>query len=200
MLDEISNLRKQGSLLCGIDEVGRGPLAGPVVTCAIIMPEEKIEGVKDSKKLTEKKRNILYNEILEKAIAVGLGECDNTVIDEINIKQATLLAMKNAVENLSDRNGKKVIPDALLIDNEVIDTNIKQYSIVHGDDCIYEISCASIIAKVYRDKKMIEYSKIYNEYSFETNKGYGTKKHYEGLDKVGYCSIHRKTFIKKYLS
>ena len=180
-------------MIAGIDEVGRGPLAGPVVTCAVIMKKDShIEGVTDSKKLSRKKMLSLRDEILEDAIEVSYGYANNRLIDEINIRQATLLAMKNAVEALSNK------PDVLLIDAERIDTEIPQLNIVKGDLNEYAISCASILAKIRRDDIMINFSKIYPHYSFQTNVGYGTKKHYEGLEKYGPTPIHRKSFLRKF--
>ena len=179
--------------IAGIDEVGRGPLAGPVVTCAVIMKKDsKIEGITDSKKLTRNKMILLKEKILKDALAVSYGYANNRVIDQINIRQATLVAMKDAVENLSIR------PDILLIDAERIATDIPQLNIVKGDLNEYAISCASILAKVRRDDIMINFSKIYPNYSLETNMGYGTKKHYEGIDKYGISPIHRLSFLKKY--
>ncbi len=184
---------KKYNHIAGVDEVGRGPLAGPVVTCAVIMKKNsKIEGVTDSKKLSRTKMLKLREEILEDALAVSYGYANNKVIDEINIRQATLLAMKNSVENL------EIKPDILLIDAEKIATDIPQLNIVKGDLNEYAISCASILAKVRRDDIMINFSKIYPEYSFDTNMGYGTKKHYEGIDNVGITPIHRLSFLKKY--
>ena len=181
--------------IAGVDEVGRGPLAGPVVTCAVIMKKNsKIEGVTDSKKLSRAKMLKLRDEILEDALAVSYGYANNKVIDDINIRQATLLAMKDAVENL------EIKPDILLIDAEKIVTDIPQLNIVKGDLNEYAISCASILAKVRRDDIMINFSKIYPEYSFDTNMGYGTKKHYEGIDNVGITPIHRLSFLKKYFA
>lgn len=181
------------NLIAGIDEVGRGPLAGPVVTCAVIMKKDShIEGVTDSKKLSRKKMLSLRDEILEDAIEVSYGYANNRLIDDINIRQATLLAMKNAVEALSNK------PDILLIDAERIDTEIPQLNIVKGDLNEYAISCASILAKIRRDDIMINFSKIYPHYSFQTNVGYGTKKHYEGLEKYGPTPIHRKSFLRKF--
>lgn len=181
--------------IAGVDEVGRGPLAGPVVTCAVIMKKNsKIEGVTDSKKLSRAKMLKLRDEILEDALAVSYGYANNKVIDDINIRQATLLAMKDAVENL------EIKPDILLIDAEKIATDIPQLNIVKGDLNEYAISCASILAKVRRDDIMINFSKIYPEYSFDTNMGYGTKKHYEGIDNVGITPIHRLSFLKKYFA
>ena len=181
------------NLIAGIDEVGRGPLAGPVVTCAVIMKKDShIEGVTDSKKLSRKKMLSLRDEILEDAIEVSYGYANNRLIDDINIRQATLLAMKNAVEALENK------PDVLLIDAERIDTEIPQLNIVKGDLNEYAISCASILAKIKRDDIMINFSKIYSGYSFETNVGYGTKKHYEAIDHYGITPIHRLSLLKKY--
>ena len=181
------------SLIAGVDEVGRGPLAGPVVTCAVIMKKDsKIEGVTDSKKLSRKKMLELKEQIIDDALAVSYGYANNKLIDEINIRQATLFAMKNAVENLN------IKPEILLIDAERIDSNIPQLNIVKGDLNEYAISCASILAKIRRDYIMINFSKIYPEYSFDTNVGYGTKKHYEAIDDNGIIPIHRLSFLKKY--
>ena len=180
--------------VCGIDEVGRGPIAGPVVACAVIMGDEKIEGIKDSKKLTDKKRRELAKLIQENSLAIGYGIIDHTIIDEINIKEATHLAMKKALENLSDKKGKTLKADLALIDAETIDTDIDQISIISGDDQVYSIACASILAKIYRDDLMIQYSKDYPGYGFENHKGYGTKKHIEALEKYGASKYHRKTF------
>lgn len=181
------------SLIAGVDEVGRGPLAGPLVTCAVIMKKDsKIEGVTDSKKLNRKKMLELKEQIIDDALAVSYGYANNNLIDEINIRQATLFAMKNAVENLN------IKPEILLIDAERIDSNIPQLNIVKGDLNEYAISCASILAKIRRDDIMINFSKIYPEYSFDTNVGYGTKKHYEAIDNNGITPIHRLSFLKKY--
>lgn len=197
-IDVLIDLKKNHKFICGIDEVGRGPIAGPVVACAVIMGGEKIDEVKDSKKLSDKKRRILASNIYDNALAIGYGICDNKVIDDINIRQASLLAMKEAVLNLKDKLGHRINPDLLLIDAELIDTEIDQIGIISGDDLIYQISCASILAKVYRDDLMIEYSKKYPGYMFEAHKGYGTKKHYESLEKLGVTDIHRLSFLKKY--
>lgn len=182
-------------LIAGVDEVGRGPLAGPVVTCAVIMKKgSNIDGVTDSKKLKRARMLELKEQILNDALAVSYGYANNKVIDEINIRQATLFAMKSAVDNLEVR------PDILLIDAERIATDIPQLNIVKGDLNEYAISCASILAKVRRDDIMINFSKIYPEYSFDTNMGYGTKKHYEAIDDVGITPIHRLSFLKKYFA
>ena len=181
--------------IAGVDEVGRGPLAGPVVTCAVIMKKESnIDGVTDSKKLKRARMLELKEQILEDALAVSYGYANNKVIDDINIRQATLFAMKSAVDNLEIR------PDILLIDAERIATDIPQLNIVKGDLNEYAISCASILAKVHRDDIMINFSKIYPEYSLDTNMGYGTKKHYEAIDDVGITPIHRLSFLRKYFA
>ncbi|MBU5426515.1 ribonuclease HII [Tissierella pigra] len=183
-----------------IDEVGRGCLAGDVVACAIIMPQGLIiNGVKDSKKLSEKKREALYDEILLKSIACGIGRVNSNIIDEINIKEATRLAMKYAVENLKDREENKVEPDFLLIDAEKVSLNIPQESIIKGDDKSHGIACASIIAKVFRDRLCIKWDKEFEGYNLKKHKGYGTKEHREAIQKLGPSSIHRLTFLKNIL-
>ena len=180
-------------LIAGIDEVGRGPLAGPVVTCAVIMKRESnIGGVTDSKKLTRKKMLSLKEKILADAIDFAYGYANPKLIDELNIKNATHKAMEDALNKL------KIHPEIVLIDAERIRTDIPQMNIVKGDLNEYAISCASILAKVRRDDIMINFSKIYPGYSFETNMGYGTKKHYEGLEKFGETPIHRQTFLRKF--
>lgn len=180
-------------LIAGIDEVGRGPLAGPVVTCAVIMKRDShIEGVTDSKKLTRRKMLSLKEKILAEAIDFAYGYANPNLIDELNIKNATHKAMEDALNKL------KVRPGIVLIDAERINTDIPQMNIVKGDLNEYAISCASILAKVRRDDIMINFSKIYPGYSFETNMGYGTKKHYEGLEKFGETPIHRQTFLRKF--
>lgn len=178
--------------VAGIDEAGRGPLAGPVVAAAVILdPSIKMPGIKDSKKLSENKRQYLYEEICSKAISIGIGIVDENIIDEINIKQATLLAMKNAVKDL------KIKPDFLLIDAEKLeDMDIPQLSITKGDALCLSIAAASIIAKVKRDKILIEYDEKYPEYGFRKHKGYGTKLHIECIRKFGLLPIHRKSFTK----
>lgn len=180
-------------LIAGIDEVGRGPLAGPVVTCAVIMKRDSnIGGVTDSKKLTRKKMLSLKEKILADAIDFAYGYANPKLIDELNIKNATHKAMEDALNKLEVR------PEIVLIDAERINTDIPQMNIVKGDLNEYAISCASILAKVRRDDIMINFSKIYPGYSFETNMGYGTKKHYEGLEKFGETPIHRQTFLRKF--
>jgi ribonuclease HII len=176
-------------LIAGIDEVGRGPLIGPVVTAAVILREDYFdERINDSKKLTEKKREMLYDVIMENAISVGIGMSTPETIDEINILEATKKAMLEAINNLS------VKPEHLLIDAVKLDTTIPQTSIIKGDAKSQSIAAASIIAKVTRDRMMIELDKIHPEYDFKHNKGYGTKKHIEAIYKYGVIKDHRKTF------
>lgn len=177
------------NFIAGIDEVGRGPLVGPVVTAAVILPKDFYdERINDSKKLTEKKRELLYDVIMENAISVGIGISSEDVIDEINILNATKRAMLEAVNNLS------VKPEHLLIDAVKLDTDIPQTSIIKGDAKSESIAASSIIAKVTRDRMMIELDKIHPEYDFKHNKGYGTKKHIEAIRKYGIIKEHRKTF------
>lgn len=177
--------------ICGIDEVGRGPLAGPVVACGVILPKDvEILYINDSKKLSEKKREALYDEIMEKAIAVGIGIEPEKVIDEINILQATYKAMRTAINNLS------VKPDILLNDAVTIpDVEIRQVPIIKGDAKSISIAAASIVAKVTRDRIMVEYDDCYPGYGFASNKGYGSKAHIEALIKMGKTPIHRNSFI-----
>lgn len=180
-------------LIAGIDEVGRGPLAGPVVTCAVIMKSDSaIEGITDSKKLTRKKMLNLKEKILEDTICYAYGYANPRMIDKINIKNATHKAMEDALNNL------RVKPEIVLIDAERIDTDIPQLNIVKGDLNEYVISCASILAKIRRDDIMINFSKLYPNYGFDTNMGYGTKKHYQGLEEYGETPIHRQTFLRKF--
>ncbi len=175
--------------IAGVDEVGRGPLIGPVVTAAVILPKDYYdERINDSKKLTEKKRELLYDVIMENAIAVGIGMSSNEVIDEINILEATKKAMKEAINNLS------VKPEHVLIDAVKLDIDIPSTSIIKGDAKSQSIAAASIIAKVTRDRMLIEWDKKYPEYDFKHNKGYGTKKHIEAIYKYGVLKEHRKTF------
>jgi ribonuclease HII len=173
--------------------VGRGPLAGPVVCAAVIMPlDDIIDGVDDSKKLTEKKREKLAEIIKEKAISYSIQEISEREIDEINILSAVKKCMVNAV------NGLSVAPDITLVDG--VDTNlpINAEYVIKGDANSYTIGCASILAKVYRDNLMVEYAKTYPEYGFEKHKGYGTKTHIEKIKEIGPCKLHRKTFIKNF--
>lgn len=182
------------NLIAGIDEVGRGPLAGPVVVASVIMPnDDLIPEVNDSKQVSEKKREKLYPLILEKAISYSFAVVDEKVIDEINILQATKKAMKEAINSLS------VKPDVVLIDAVKLDIPYETQSIIKGDANSYNIACASIIAKVYRDRMMVEYAKDYPEYGFEKHKGYGTAEHIRAIGEYGACPIHRLTFIGKFL-
>lgn len=185
-----NELYKNGiTLIAGIDEVGRGPLVGPVVTAAVILPKNFYdERINDSKKLTEKKREELYNVIKENALSIGIGICSEKVIDEINILQATKKAMIMAVNDL------KVKPEHLLIDAVKLDIDVPSTSIIKGDAKSISIASASIIAKVTRDRMMYELDKKYPEYDFKSNKGYGTKKHIEAIYKYGVLKEHRKTF------
>lgn len=182
--------------ICGVDEVGRGPLAGPVFTAAVILPKDcEILYLNDSKKLSEKKREELFLEISEKAIAIGIGSCTPEEIDEINIKQATRKAMLQAVQNLN------VQPDLVLVDAETIDgLTIRQVPIIKGDAKSVSIAAASIIAKVTRDHLMEEYDRIYPEYGFASNKGYGSAVHMQAIREFGPCPIHRRSFIKNILN
>lgn len=182
------------NLICGADEVGRGPLAGPVVCAAVIMPAEGIiEGVDDSKKLTARKREKLDVLIRERAVAYAVCRVEPQVIDEINILEATKLCMKNAVESL------EISPDFVLIDgNMTLDITIPQRHVIGGDAASYSIGAASIIAKVYRDKLMDEYAALYPGYGFESNKGYGTAAHIAAIMANGLCPIHRRSFTKKW--
>lgn len=196
---QVANLILNFKNVCGIDEVGRGPIAGPVVSCALILPTDHfIDGIKDSKKLSDKKRRLLAKQIIEDAIAIGYGVVDEQMIDDINIKRATHLSMELAILNLKDNGGNRIIPDLVLIDAEQIDYDINQISVIGGDDSVYLISAASILAKVYRDDMMIKYNDIYPGYSFDSHKGYGTKKHYLAIDELGLSPIHRKSFMVKY--
>ncbi|MBQ8246758.1 MAG: ribonuclease HII [Lachnospiraceae bacterium] len=181
--------------VCGIDEVGRGPFAGPVVACAVILPaNSQILYLNDSKKLSEKKREELYDVIMKEAVAVGIGMRDAGRIDEINILQATYEAMREAISNL------KVKPDVLLNDAVTIPgVDIKQVPIIKGDAKSVSIAAASIVAKVTRDRMMVEYDKQYPGYDLASNKGYGTQKHIDGLKIQGPTPIHRRTFIGNFI-
>lgn len=182
--------------IAGIDEAGRGPLAGPVVVgIAIMKPDSFIEGVNDSKKISEKKRELLYEQITNEAIDWSVGIVDQNEIDEINILNATKKALHMAITNL------KIKPDRILVDAlEHIDTcGIPYTSIIKGDAKVYSISSASIIAKVTRDRMMKEYDEIYPEYGFAGHKGYGTAKHIQAIKTYGPCPLHRKTFIKNFI-
>lgn len=188
------SLYSQGlQLICGVDEAGRGPLAGPVCAAAVILPANvEISGLNDSKKLSDKKRRELYPVIKEKAIAYGIGLADEKEIDEVNILQATYLAMERAIAQLDIR------PDFALIDgNRAKDFGIPLKTVIHGDSLSASIAAASVLAKVTRDDLMIELSKQYPQYGFEIHKGYGTKAHYEAILAHGPSPVHRMTFLKK---
>ena len=179
--------------IAGVDEVGRGPLAGPVVSAAVIMPtDDIIAGITDSKKLSAKKRETLARIIREKAVAVSVFSVSEKEIDEINILQAVKKCMTGAVKGLS------VKPDIVLCDGLDIGLPFQTEYIVKGDFKSYTIGCASIVAKVYRDALMDEYAKVFPEYGFEKHKGYGTKAHTDKIKEIGPCSLHRKTFIKNF--
>ena len=180
--------------ICGVDEAGRGPLAGPVCAAAVILPEHlQIPGLNDSKKLTDKKRRELFPVIQEQAIAYGIGLASEQEIDEINILQATFLAMRRALEQLTVR------PEIALIDgNRETDFGLPVKTVVKGDSLSANIAAASILAKVTRDNIMVELAQQYPEYGFEIHKGYGTKAHYEALGTYGPCPIHRRSFLKKF--
>ena len=182
------------SVICGVDEAGRGPLAGPVCAAAVILPQgEIIPGLNDSKKLTDKKRRELFPVIKEQAIAYGIGFATHKEIDEINILQATYLAMERALEQL------KAKADLALIDgNRAKDFGIPVQTVIKGDSLSANIAAASVLAKVTRDDLMVEMAKEHPGYGFEVHKGYGTKAHYEALRKLGPCAIHRMTFLKKF--
>ena len=185
--------RKKSGYLAGVDEAGRGPLAGPVFAAAVILADDVIiEGINDSKKLSEKKRELLYDEICEKAISYCVASVDEKEIDDINILQATFKAMRNAVSGLS------VKPDYVLIDgNKSPSTSFAEETVVKGDSKSMSIAAASILAKVSRDRYITGIADKYPGYGFEKHKGYGTKAHYEAIEKLGICPIHRKTFLRK---
>ncbi len=198
IIEKLKEFERQYEYLgyvCGIDEVGRGPLAGPVVAGAVILPKDsKILYLNDSKKISEKKREELYSVIYENAVSVGIGFAGPERIDEINILNATYEAMRMAISKLS------VTPDVLLNDAVTIpEVMIKQVPIIKGDAKSVSIAAASIVAKVTRDRLMVEYDKLYPEYGFSKNKGYGTAEHIEALKKYGKCEIHRDSFIKNFV-
>ncbi len=196
-MQEIENsLYKKGYInICGIDEAGRGPLCGPVVAGAVILKKDDyIEGINDSKKISEKKREIIYEEIMKRAIAVGVGISSVEIIEKVNILNATKIAMKQALENL------KVKPDFVLIDgNQKIDIDIPSDVVVSGDAKSISIAAASIVAKVTRDRMLIKWDKEYPEYGFAKHKGYGTKAHIEAIKKYGLTPLHRPSFCKKFI-
>ena len=190
LLSYENNLYKSGiNYIAGVDEVGRGPLVGPVVAAAVILPKGyKLEGLTDSKQLSEKKRNTFYDIIMKDAIAIGVGIKSNKIIDEVNIYEATKLAMKDAINNLS------VKPEHVLIDAMPLELDIPTTSIIKGDALSESIAAASVIAKVTRDRMMYELDKEYPEYGFAKHKGYPTKEHIEALYKYGTLKCYRKTF------
>lgn len=191
---EDSLYAKGCAAVCGIDEAGRGPLAGPVCAAACILPQDlQIEGLNDSKKLSAKKREALYDVITEQAIAWAVCLIDEARIDEINILQATFEAMRGAVGKLS------VLPDYCLVDgNRDPGLGLPTLTVVKGDAKCATVAAASILAKVTRDRLMVEYDRLYPGYGFAVHKGYGTKAHYAAIDKLGLCPIHRRTFLKSY--
>ena len=197
MLDfEREYTAKGFSAICGMDEVGRGPLAGPVVVCALVMPldEDKlIDGVDDSKKLTEKRREALYDKILAVAKAVAIVRVEPEEIDEINILEATKKAMRKAVDEIKDKT------DLAFVDAVKLDLPVPEVAIIKGDAKSYNIAAASIIAKVYRDRIMREYAEIYPEYDFASNKGYCTEKHIAAQKEFGATPVHRRSFIKNFV-
>ena len=192
---EFENKYSELGAVAGIDEAGRGPLAGPVVAAAVILPKDIfLPFLNDSKKVTEKRRDVLFDQIKQEAIAYGIGIASNALIDEINILQATYEAMREA------RSQPSKTPDILLVEAvHIPDINIKQVGIVKGDAKSVNIAAASILAKVTRDRLMLEYDKIYPEYGFASNKGYGTAKHIEALKAYGACDIHRRSFIGNFV-
>ena len=205
MKEPESSLHAEGyRFIAGVDEVGRGPLAGPVVTAAVVLPEDfDVLGVDDSKKLSEKRREELYDQILDRCLAYGIGMADHKVIDEINILQATKKAMKEAITacdlqlRVKEGGAADAHIDFVLIDAVTLEGLDKpQHAVVKGDAKVLAIAAASIVAKVTRDRMMVEYAKEYPWYAFEKNKGYGTAAHYDGIRAHGTCPIHRMTFLK----
>lgn len=193
---DYENKYKDLGLIAGIDEAGRGPLAGPVVCACVIMPldsDKIIEGINDSKKLTAKKREKLFDQIVEIATDYSVVEVNPDIIDQINILNATKLGMQKALNSL------KTKPNVVLIDAVKIETDIKQDNIIKGDALSYNIAAASILAKVHRDRLMIKLSNEYPNYNFAKHKGYGTKEHIDALKKFGKCPIHRQSFIGNFI-
>ncbi|MBQ7603166.1 MAG: ribonuclease HII [Clostridia bacterium] len=190
-------LGKGYKFIAGVDEAGRGPLAGPVVVASVVMPLDEqniIDGVNDSKKLSPKKRDMLYDQIIAKAKAYSVSIIDHKTIDRINILEATKQGMCQCINNLS------VSPDIVLVDAvKGLDVNFETLPIIHGDALSYSIACASIIAKVTRDRLMLEYDKQYPQYNFAKHKGYGTTEHIKLLKEFGKCPIHRDSFIKNFV-
>lgn len=195
------NLYDEGNkYICGIDEAGRGPLAGPVVVGAVVMkPDSKLEWVNDSKKVTEKRREILYDRILEESLAWGVGIVSWDEIDDLNILNATKKGLTKALQQVVEKLQTK--PDIVLVDalREIDTLGIPYQSIIKGDATCYSIACGSIIAKVTRDRIMREYDEAFPEYGFAKHKGYGTKEHIEAIKKYGPCLIHRKSFITHFI-
>lgn len=182
--------------ICGIDEAGRGPLAGPVVVASVIMPKDSaIEGVNDSKKISEKKREELYDKITEEAISYGVGIIDHEQIDKLNILNATKLGLTTSLQEL------KIKPNLILVDalNKIDTLGIEYKSIIKGDALCYSISCASIIAKVTRDRIMRQWDEVYPMYGFINHKGYGTASHIQSIKEYGLCPIHRRSFTKNFI-
>ncbi len=196
-MDKEKEIQAQGfTAVCGIDEAGRGPLAGPVVAAAVILPDDiELPGVNDSKKITEKKREMLFDFVKEHALAWGIGEASQTEIDEINILQATFVAMHRAVDAL------QISADFALVDgNRIRGLDIPSECIIGGDGKVLSIAAASILAKVTRDRYMRKMAQQYPQYGFEMHKGYGTRAHYAAIEQYGICPLHRKTFLKKVLN
>ncbi len=184
---------KGKQLIAGIDEAGRGPLAGPIVVASVIMPLDNIiDGINDSKKVAEKKRELLYQKIIDTALAYDIEVIDEKTIDEINILNATKMGMQNCIKNL------KIKPDLVLIDAVEIKSDVETLSIIKGDAKSYSIAAASILAKVYRDNLMREYDKEFPMYGFAKHKGYGTKMHIDAIKQYGICKIHRRSFVKNF--
>ena len=191
---EIEDAFPDAQLICGVDEAGRGPLAGPVCAAAVVLPRHLcLSGLTDSKKLTDKKRRELFPLIQQQALAYGIGFASEAEIDEINILQATFLAMKRALAQLNCR------PDLALIDgNRETDFGLPVKTVVKGDSLSANIAAASVLAKVSRDDVMVELAKTYPQYGFNIHKGYGTKAHYQALEEFGPCPAHRRSFLKKF--
>ena len=199
LLEIEKNLWEAGyERVVGCDEVGRGCLFGSVLAAAVIMPRDlRIEGVNDSKLLSPKKREYLYEIIKEKAIAIGVGTISAAIIDQINIKNAVKLAMKKAITTMKDNQGNIVVPDYILIDAETVDVQIPQRAIIKGDSSAHCIAAASIVAKVIRDRMCLKWAEEFPQYGLEQHKGYGTKQHVEALLTHGPSDFHRKTFLRK---
>ena len=191
---EIEDAFPEAQLICGVDEAGRGPLAGPVCAAAVVLPKHLcLPGLTDSKKLTDKKRRELFPLIQQQALAYGIGFASEAEIDEINILQATFLAMKRALAQLNCQ------PDLALIDgNRETDFGLPVKTVVKGDSLSANIAAASVLAKVSRDDVMVELAKTYPQYGFDIHKGYGTKAHYQALEEFGPCPAHRRSFLKKF--